>query len=68
MVIKIQDENDNAPEFSQSGYTAVVPENVPTGFSVLTVKATDKDSGVNSEISYSFVDEPELEQIGECVN
>ncbi|KAG0425436.1 hypothetical protein HPB47_027381 [Ixodes persulcatus] len=63
VVIKIQDENDNAPEFSQSGYTAVVPENVPTGFSVLTVKATDKDSGVNSEISYSFVDEPELEQI-----
>lgn len=63
VVIKIQDENDNAPQFSQSGYTAVVPENVPTGFSVLTVKATDKDSGLNSDISYSFVDEPELEQI-----
>ncbi|KAK8778265.1 hypothetical protein V5799_020393 [Amblyomma americanum] len=60
VVIKIQDENDNAPEFTQSGYTAVVPENVPTGFSILTVRANDKDAGSNSEISYSFVDEPEM--------
>ncbi|XP_077533203.1 cadherin 74A [Haemaphysalis longicornis] len=60
VVIKIQDENDNPPEFSQSGYTAVVPENVPTGFSILTVRATDVDSGPNAEISYSFVDEPEM--------
>lgn len=60
VVINLQDENDNAPEFGQGSYTAVVPENVPTGFSVLTVKATDRDRGTNGEVTYSFVDEPEL--------
>ncbi|GIY03175.1 cadherin-23 [Caerostris extrusa] len=33
-------------------YTAVIPENVPTDFSIVTVKATDVDSGTNGEVQY----------------
>ncbi|GIY13277.1 cadherin-87A [Caerostris extrusa] len=52
VVIKILDENDNAPKFNQEIYTAVIPENVPTDFSIVTVKATDADSGTNGEVQY----------------
>ncbi|XP_048186991.1 protocadherin gamma-B2-like [Perognathus longimembris pacificus] len=52
--IQVTDANDNPPVFSQDVYKVTLRESVPPGFSVLQVKATDKDEGVNAEITYSF--------------
>ncbi|XP_044883728.1 protocadherin gamma-A4-like isoform X23 [Mauremys mutica] len=50
----VLDSNDNAPVFSQPIYKVSVWENVPEGSTVVTVKATDLDEGVNKEVKYSF--------------
>ncbi|XP_050819095.1 protocadherin gamma-A10-like [Gopherus flavomarginatus] len=50
----VLDSNDNAPVFSQPVYKVSVWENVPEGSTVVTVKATDLDEGVNKEVKYSF--------------
>ncbi len=52
--IIVLDANDNAPVFSQSVYTALVPENVPMGSLILKISATDADQGTNNQVSYSF--------------
>ncbi|XP_032741824.1 protocadherin gamma-B1 isoform X15 [Rattus rattus] len=52
--IEVTDANDNPPVFSQSTYKVSLRENMPSGTSVLTVMATDRDEGVNAEITYSF--------------
>ncbi|XP_029403039.1 protocadherin gamma-B5-like [Mus pahari] len=52
--IQVTDANDNPPVFNQEVYKVRLPENVPPGTTVLRVTATDKDEGVNSEISYSL--------------
>ncbi|XP_042547888.1 protocadherin gamma-B2 isoform X14 [Dipodomys spectabilis] len=52
--IKVTDANDNPPVFSQHVYKASLRENMPPGTSVLKVTATDKDEGINAEITYSF--------------
>ncbi|XP_043545771.1 protocadherin Fat 1a isoform X3 [Chiloscyllium plagiosum] len=54
VIIDVIDMNDNAPEFKQSSYKASVSENVPVGTSVLTVSATDVDSGENGYVTYSI--------------
>lgn len=63
MIIKILDENDNPPKFSQEIYTAVIPENVPTDFSIVTVKAYDADSGKNGEVQYIIQDDTDSQPI-----
>lgn len=56
-VITVLDENDNHPQFTQSVYEVLVPENQTVPFTVVTVEATDGDSTVvNSNITYAFVD------------
>ncbi|XP_074147748.1 protocadherin gamma-B7 isoform X24 [Sminthopsis crassicaudata] len=52
--IRVTDANDNPPIFSQDVYRANVSENLPPGSSVLQVTATDKDEGVNADITFSF--------------
>ncbi|XP_061542527.1 protocadherin beta-16-like [Phycodurus eques] len=52
--INIQDANDNAPVFNQTVYKAKVIENAAKGTHVLTVNATDADSGSNGKVTYSF--------------
>ncbi|XP_067313954.1 uncharacterized protein [Pseudorasbora parva] len=56
IIIKILDNNDNAPEFSRPLYKASLVENVPIGTTVIIINATDKDDGPNSEIVYSLRD------------
>ncbi|XP_045407006.1 protocadherin gamma-B7 isoform X15 [Lemur catta] len=53
--ILVVDANDNPPVFSQDVYRVSLGEEVPPGTSVLRVKATDQDEGLNSEITYSFL-------------
>ncbi|XP_076993344.1 protocadherin beta-13-like [Tamandua tetradactyla] len=52
--VEVADTNDNAPEFEQSLYRVQVAEDMPLGFLIVTVSATDIDIGVNGEISYSL--------------
>ncbi|XP_044133350.1 LOW QUALITY PROTEIN: protocadherin gamma-B5-like [Bufo gargarizans] len=56
LVIKIfvQDVNDNYPIFSQKKYKLNLEENLPIGYIVLQLNASDKDEGPNAEISYLF--------------
>ena len=48
--------NDNPPEFPQAWYEVVVPENTTVGETILLLKATSKDTGLNAQISYEIVD------------
>ncbi len=52
--VLVQDTNDNEPKFEQSQYKASVQESTIFGSSILTVKATDLDEGLNGEIQYFF--------------
>ncbi|XP_025721093.2 protocadherin beta-8-like, partial [Callorhinus ursinus] len=52
--IEVVDINDNAPEFEQPLYRVQIPEDSPIGFLIVTVSATDVDTGINGEISYSL--------------
>ncbi|XP_028271357.1 protocadherin alpha-8-like [Parambassis ranga] len=54
MTVIVLDSNDNHPTFSQEVYSATIPENVDVDTSVITVKATDLDEGVNGDIEYVF--------------
>ncbi|XP_067663339.1 protocadherin-9-like isoform X2 [Haliotis asinina] len=52
--INVIDMNDNRPKFTQDSYSVVVEENVAQNFVILTVNATDADSGANGEVRYSL--------------
>ncbi|KAI5942021.1 Protocadherin beta-8 [Manis javanica] len=52
--IEVVDINDNPPEFQQPLYRVQVPEDSLIGLLIVTVSATDVDTGVNGEISYSL--------------
>ncbi|XP_041845368.1 protocadherin gamma-A1-like isoform X8 [Melanotaenia boesemani] len=52
--INVMDANDNAPAFNQSVYKATVTENAAIGTHIVTVNATDGDSGSNGHITYSI--------------
>ncbi|KAK7796884.1 hypothetical protein U0070_014619 [Myodes glareolus] len=51
-LIKVKDENDNPPVFTQSFISLSVPENNSPGAQLTKVSATDADSGHNAEINY----------------
>ncbi|RXM95713.1 Protocadherin alpha-6 [Acipenser ruthenus] len=54
VIVKVLDNNDNAPFFSSSVYTVSVFENVSYGTTIMKLNATDADEGLNGEIVYSF--------------
>ncbi|XP_060039165.1 protocadherin-11 X-linked isoform X2 [Erinaceus europaeus] len=51
-LIKVKDENDNAPFFTQPFISLSVPENNSPGIQLTKIRATDADSGHNAEINY----------------
>ncbi|XP_068774552.1 cadherin EGF LAG seven-pass G-type receptor 2 isoform X2 [Struthio camelus] len=53
--IAVEDDNDNAPQFSEKRYVARVPEDVAPNSAVLRVTATDRDKGSNALVHYSIV-------------
>ncbi|XP_013185198.1 cadherin-87A [Amyelois transitella] len=59
VLLDVLDVDDNAPVFDKSVYTAVVPENVPVGISVIRVTANDPDEGLGGEVRYELLDEGE---------
>ncbi|XP_054573941.1 protocadherin gamma-A8 isoform X1 [Eptesicus fuscus] len=54
ILVTVLDMNDNAPVFAQPIYRVTVPENVPPGTQLLTVRASDPDEGTNGEVAYKF--------------
>ncbi|XP_048119302.1 protocadherin Fat 1a isoform X8 [Alosa alosa] len=63
--IQVKDVNDNQPLFEANPYEAVVVENLPSGTSVIQVKATDLDSGTNGQVVYSLDSTQESAEIAE---
>ena len=53
--ITITDINDNAPIVSPISYHVNVSEAALNGLLLTTVKATDRDTGVNGQLVYSFI-------------
>lgn len=56
IIVQLQDENDNAPRFTQHQYEAAVWEGNNKGALVMRVAAFDIDQGANSRILYHIVD------------
>lgn len=54
--IEAIDINDNQPKFEVDSYNVSVYENIPNGYNVLKVVATDLDQGDNGEFVYHLVD------------
>lgn len=53
--VNVLDANDHTPSFEWSEYDATVREGVPVGSTVVTVKATDQDTGRNAEVEYCII-------------
>ncbi|XP_061491220.1 cadherin-23 isoform X8 [Rhineura floridana] len=51
----VLDVNDNRPIFLQSSYEATVPEDIPDYSSIVQVKATDADEGMNGRVWYRII-------------
>ncbi|KAJ7383770.1 Protocadherin Fat 4 [Desmophyllum pertusum] len=54
VIVKVLDENDNAPVFQPARLKASVKENAAIDMSVLQVTATDADAGLYGKITYSL--------------
>ncbi|XP_063784902.1 protocadherin gamma-B1-like isoform X24 [Pseudophryne corroboree] len=52
--IIVTDANDNTPTFTQDMYKVTIKENIPINSTVVVLNATDRDEGINAEITYSF--------------
>ncbi|KAM4544779.1 protocadherin Fat 3 [Odontesthes bonariensis] len=52
--VTVMDANDNSPICNQAVYSASFSEDIPTNKGILTVGATDADSGSSAEIQYSL--------------
>ncbi|KAK2155345.1 hypothetical protein LSH36_242g04003 [Paralvinella palmiformis] len=52
--VKLQDTNDQTPQFEQDDYSVSVDECVPASTPLLFVKATDTDYAKNAEIQYAI--------------
>ncbi|XP_007441203.1 protocadherin-16 [Python bivittatus] len=55
LTVLVEDVNDNAPAFAQALYQVLVPEQAPAGTPLLTLSATDLDSGTNGEVIYQLL-------------
>ncbi|XP_033743977.1 protocadherin beta-2-like isoform X1 [Pecten maximus] len=52
--VHVTDVNDNAPVLSRKTYNETVREDMPVGSTLLTLSATDLDSGRNGEVRYGI--------------
>ncbi|XP_041099375.1 protocadherin Fat 4-like, partial [Polyodon spathula] len=57
--ITVSDVNDHTPRFSRSVYSFDIPEDTAAGSIVAAILATDADSGINGEITYSVEEDDE---------
>ncbi|XP_061103933.1 protocadherin Fat 3-like [Conger conger] len=52
VMVQVEDVNDNAPVFTGLPYYAVVQVEAKPGSLIFRVKATDRDKGINGQLSY----------------
>ncbi|XP_020137953.2 protocadherin alpha-11 isoform X6 [Microcebus murinus] len=55
LFVRVLDVNDNDPEFDQSEYKVRLMENAAKETLVIKLNATDRDEGVNGEVTYSLM-------------
>ncbi|XP_041988601.1 cadherin-23 isoform X1 [Aricia agestis] len=55
ILVKVQDVEDQPPEFIVASPVTRISEDAPSGTSVLQVRAIDGDRGINNRISYSII-------------
>ncbi|CAH0714568.1 unnamed protein product, partial [Brenthis ino] len=55
ILVKVQDIEDQPPEFIVASPVTRISEDAPEGTSVLQVRAIDGDRGINNRISYSII-------------
>ncbi|XP_035142177.1 protocadherin alpha-11 isoform X10 [Callithrix jacchus] len=55
LLVQVLDVNDNDPEFDQSEYKVSLMENAAKETLVIKLNATDRDEGVNGEVTYSLM-------------
>lgn len=56
ITVRIIDEDDNCPVFDRDNYYAILEENAPFGTYVITVHATDRDTGRYAELDYGILE------------
>lgn len=54
LFFQVEDVNDNAPVFINLPYYATVQVEAEPGSAIFVVSATDLDSGLNREVTYSL--------------
>lgn len=54
VTLTIEDINDNTPIFYPTHYFAIVDDTIPVGTSLVQLKATDRDTGLNGLIKYNI--------------
>lgn len=62
VLVTIEDVDDNEPEFDQSDYTVIVPENSPRDHFVLQATVTDRD-----QVCVSFRDSSQMMCKTSCI-
>ena len=53
--VNVEDANDNAPVFPSTAIVRQIQEGIPLNTPIVTVSADDPDSGINSRIRYSLI-------------
>ncbi|XP_076875454.1 protocadherin alpha-3-like isoform X7 [Brachyhypopomus gauderio] len=61
LTVQVSDVNDNAPQFSAPIAVAYLKENGQVGSHVTKVLSHDPDNGVNAELSYSIVENTNMD-------
>uniref|UniRef100_A0A674P605 Protocadherin Fat 4 n=1 Tax=Takifugu rubripes TaxID=31033 RepID=A0A674P605_TAKRU len=59
--ITVKDVNDHSPKFSRATYSFDIPEDMAAGSIVAAILASDSDSGINGEVTYSLEEDDEDE-------
>ena len=54
VIVTVEHTNDFRPAFNQSSYIRIVSENIGIGRTILSVSASDQDTGPSGQISYSI--------------
>ncbi|XP_072854455.2 protocadherin gamma-A6-like isoform X11 [Pogona vitticeps] len=54
VLVSITDVNDNAPQVEVASQINSIPEDSPPGTVIAILRAHDKDSGINGEVTYSI--------------
>ncbi|XP_045768746.1 protein dachsous [Maniola jurtina] len=57
LTVMVEDQNDNDPVFDTGHYSAAIPEDASIDTSIIKVRATDADLGLNKRIVYSLANE-----------